>query len=861
MNLKLLLIKISSLISGVHVASRYTDAKAKYKGLVPEETIDLLADADPSGNHKYLDWMCKRSVDENLDQVIKAVSMFEEYVLKSKDMPKDINQYKTAEDVFKSIDVITKRNLNSLSLHPGSRLIYPKSVDIPTRWAALSVPNHEAMRFYGSGTRWCVAQETPGHYNSYTARGTFVMLFDLLNRSDKYAVYLQDTKRPEVWEPSDVEIGHSYLSDIAGIEYKALFRAMSAERVGSKSKMELYFKERDNVGAMTFEEAKDYIQGDYKNVDLLPRHYVEKMFAIRDEFAEYTRREIVSKCSPEFLKRHFTEIKKEEMDVASRRLPLGMLVDLYKLGRYDVDVVCISRLPGKMSAVYILNMWNSSRPAESWVNLEIVKIFDKNTPKSWSLVNHGVVTKIFSDIRVYEAISDEGKKILTDSYNKYLTENSSVEDSVKCWYVFMNFNNLTDEDRSGILKNIGAEEFINTYKNFSVQNLDISENVKEFFLDATNALEDREIRKLILEKCGNIFPEQFSKIMLSYYDSMTSQEWSSINWKYVDPNDAITPIAYAIQSNTFGFDIPEGYFNFDQLMKLFGTIGLENGHKPGFSDVVNKTIKSLSPDEFKELIDIFPKRAQKVNLLRTGIRSCPDGAITELLRMLSGNDVEKDIARTTLTNFSFDLDIGPDGMRPDPKIIEAIKPFRSSYKIFKDLCEIYPNDAELEEMLLLAARGNDEAKIIKFNKAFIRKPKAEIIKFIKSHFSQFESMESYTSRLLDPDEWKKIKTEHYDKLISGKKALGPITGKEAPEELVQYMNHENAEVRLYVARKIDRELLIDMVGDSDSRVRLLCAKRGNRQTAEALLNDSVPNVAARARQTISEIEVMEMFGE
>lgn len=338
----------------VNIAARIDDVRTKYKDKLSDEDINFLAKADISGNHKYLSWMCQRATQEDPEVVANAVEIFHNNI--SKLSKRDINAYPDTGSIYAAIRQIAQKGLSSIKVARGSRMIYPK-LDELSRFAVFTVPDHKAMRHYGAGTRWCVAQQNKKYWDSYSQDGVFFVLYDLLN-SDKWAVYVKSSKRPEVWEPADFEIGHAYLEDIAGPEYRPLFDAVVSESGKSSAAWESLKSTKDEYRQKSYEDSKRDILTSFKPEEIvlaLPRKHLESMFFDEEVMEnDKTRKHILSSLNTPFLDANFEKLTPDDIRHTINKLPVRRLLNLYTLRDSTINQSAISRLPSNKRAEYIM---------------------------------------------------------------------------------------------------------------------------------------------------------------------------------------------------------------------------------------------------------------------------------------------------------------------------------------------------------------------------------------------------------------------------------------------------------------------------------------------------------------------------
>jgi hypothetical protein len=221
---------------------RKEKAREKYP-MFNDIVFNHYVDADPSGNHKYLDWMLgttvadsknysddrgynvllrpdKRPVQYHNDMV-KAIQFFHEN--QQRFHAKDINKYSSLsklEDVIK----LVKEKIEAKRLEKEAK----KNRDVihnDERWLVVSPKSHKASCYYGAGTKWCVtSKQTAVHWTKYSRNATFLFILDKTKTIDDplYKVAFRKIGRGdryELWDATDSEFssiqkGRDYLLDI-----------------------------------------------------------------------------------------------------------------------------------------------------------------------------------------------------------------------------------------------------------------------------------------------------------------------------------------------------------------------------------------------------------------------------------------------------------------------------------------------------------------------------------------------------------------------------------------------------------------------------------------------------------------------
>jgi hypothetical protein len=162
--------------STILLEGRKEDAIKKY-GEEHKELIEMLSNADPSGNNKYLDWMIKTSLGfkrytttPTADNVLRTVSEF--HRLLSGIRQKDINSYKTLLDLNQAV-IEAKSKEEEKKVAKQAKKVYED--DTAVIYAPFTV---QASCKYGAGSKWCIAGTSGGdnyntHFDSYSKHSNF----------------------------------------------------------------------------------------------------------------------------------------------------------------------------------------------------------------------------------------------------------------------------------------------------------------------------------------------------------------------------------------------------------------------------------------------------------------------------------------------------------------------------------------------------------------------------------------------------------------------------------------------------------------------------------------------------------------
>jgi hypothetical protein len=161
------------------IEGRKEDARERYPD-VEQQYFDFFVEEDPSGNHKYLMWVCKVWDDmwrhsryyENARTLMDDVNYFHENTHKYE--IKDINSFNSAQHLNTATQE-AKVKLTKGELKKQARKLYETATHL-----VVEPSTHKSSCFYGSGTRWCTTMRNTDHYfKSYTNRGS---LFYFINK-------------------------------------------------------------------------------------------------------------------------------------------------------------------------------------------------------------------------------------------------------------------------------------------------------------------------------------------------------------------------------------------------------------------------------------------------------------------------------------------------------------------------------------------------------------------------------------------------------------------------------------------------------------------------------------------------------
>lgn len=159
--------------------SKIDDLKAKNPDW--SDTIDIIANRDPTPQKKYVEWGFKQfmSADVTPAHVGDVIRSFHQRVNRLPE--KDINKYPSIESVEKVIAEIEpsktqkiksdkKKNADVIFENESILIVHPKT--------------ESASNLYGAGTKWCIsATRTQNYFEEYTQNGA--IFFFIISKSEE----------------------------------------------------------------------------------------------------------------------------------------------------------------------------------------------------------------------------------------------------------------------------------------------------------------------------------------------------------------------------------------------------------------------------------------------------------------------------------------------------------------------------------------------------------------------------------------------------------------------------------------------------------------------------------------------------
>jgi len=168
------------------ISSRIPFLLKKYENQT-EQSITQLADADPTPNKKYIDWIIKNSNQFRIPEDINKIkSTLEKFLNQSKTKKwqgnKDLNSYKSYKELVQQIEV----NSDITNVEPMTDEDWQDRHKIKElgRYKLYKVTTAKAIMRIAEGTEWCVREEP--YASDYLKKGPYFVIYE---QGDEEIIY------------------------------------------------------------------------------------------------------------------------------------------------------------------------------------------------------------------------------------------------------------------------------------------------------------------------------------------------------------------------------------------------------------------------------------------------------------------------------------------------------------------------------------------------------------------------------------------------------------------------------------------------------------------------------------------------
>lgn len=194
-------------LKNILLESRKDDFLKNFKDKFSKEQIKdiFLKSRDLSNNQKFLMFLGDVIDPNNFDETIKTAEELIEKFIKYQQVleKKDINQYKTLDDIRDTISSHENKVRRQVKKLDGADLVYEDD-----RFTVVTPLNHKTSCYYGAGTKWCTAAfNGESHFENYSSDGKLFYVIDKKGKSSdrfyKVAVLNKFEGTQSYWDAPD----------------------------------------------------------------------------------------------------------------------------------------------------------------------------------------------------------------------------------------------------------------------------------------------------------------------------------------------------------------------------------------------------------------------------------------------------------------------------------------------------------------------------------------------------------------------------------------------------------------------------------------------------------------------------------
>lgn len=133
-------------------------------GKIKEPIYAQLKEMDPTPTKKYLEWMCAQVVAGAKPEDLSVVAHFDSMVTKGEVKVRDINQYKTLEDLRKAVEEVS---VEGKEYAPGQKVEGADILFDNNKVTGYRINTIEASKELGGGTKWCISAVNNCQFTQY----------------------------------------------------------------------------------------------------------------------------------------------------------------------------------------------------------------------------------------------------------------------------------------------------------------------------------------------------------------------------------------------------------------------------------------------------------------------------------------------------------------------------------------------------------------------------------------------------------------------------------------------------------------------------------------------------------------------
>lgn len=209
--------------------SKDNNVPARYKkigdGDIAKNLITHFSSIDPSKKKIYIQWMTKLYLTglklEDFDKLKAGLGLFDKPAIKNKLKVKDINQYKTINDLliavqpFKDEEVISNKEAKARTKAGEVEWIINDS-----NFKVLIPKTHKASCMYGANTEWCTtSKDNSSEFDSHSKQGPLYIIIS--GSGDNVKKFQLHYESDQFLDANDNELSKSQIDYLSGFpQYK-----------------------------------------------------------------------------------------------------------------------------------------------------------------------------------------------------------------------------------------------------------------------------------------------------------------------------------------------------------------------------------------------------------------------------------------------------------------------------------------------------------------------------------------------------------------------------------------------------------------------------------------------------------------